>query len=110
MELVQHHNIRYELLKEVSNYLNLVASITPELLVQYIYQILNSILKGKHCLSRLVYQIGESNIKSMFPLMKYLIKILNTVKSSNDLMYILKTIYLISLNHTQVSFIFNFVL
>ena len=102
IKLLQHHNIKRELLREICSYLNLVACRSPELLVDYIYYIVNAIFKGNTCLSRLLFQICEAQIECIYPLTKHLIKTLKTSEPSEDLINILKIMYMISLNHVQV--------
>ena len=103
IKILQHHNVKPELLREICSYLNLVACRMPEYLVDYVYYIVSALLKGHHCLSHLLYQICESNIECIYPLTRHLIKSLKFIKSTKDLIYILQIMYLVSLNHVQVN-------
>jgi len=104
VKLLQHNNIKRELLREICSYLNLVACRSPELLVDYVYYIVNAIFKGNSCLSRLLFQLTETNIECIYPLTKHLVKSLKTIDSPEDLITVLKIMYMISLSHVQVSF------
>lgn len=104
IKLLQHHNCKRELLREISSYLNLVACRSPELLNDYVYYIVNAMLKGSlPGLAHLLYQICESSIEGIYPLIKHLIKGLRMLESSNDLLNVLQIMYLVSLNHVQVA-------
>lgn len=102
VKLLQHNNIKRELLREICSYLNLVACRSPELLIDYVYYIVNAIFKGNSCLSRLLFQLTETNIECIYPLTKHLVKTLKTIESPEDLITILKIMYMISLSHVQV--------
>ena len=102
VKLLQHHNIKPELVKEISSYLNLVACRSSEILVDYVYYILNAILKGHTSLTQLLYQICESQPECIYPLVKHLIKALKLIDLTSDLVYILQIMNLVSLNHVHV--------
>lgn len=102
IKLLQHHNIKKELLREICSYLNLIAIRFPELLIKYTYYIFNAVLKGHTCLTHLLYQICEAKIECIYPLIRYLIQSLTIIENKNDLSYVFQIIYLISLNHVQL--------
>lgn len=105
VKLLQHNNIKRELLREICSYLNLVACRSPELLIDYVYYIVNAIFKGNTCLSRLLFQLTETNIECIYPLTKHLVKSLKTIDSPEDLITILKIMYMISLSHVQLTIV-----
>ncbi len=102
IKLLQHHNIKPELLKEICSYLNLIACRSSELLTDYVYYILNAIVKGHMSLTQLLYQVCESHPECIYPLVKHLVKALRVIEPSSDLAYILQIMYLVSLNHAHV--------
>jgi hypothetical protein len=102
IKLLQHSNLKRELLREVCSYLNLVASRSPDLLIDHVYHIVNAIYRGNSCLSKLLFHLCEANVECIYPIMKHLVKCLKTIDSSDDLIHILKTMYIISLHHVQV--------
>jgi hypothetical protein len=103
IKLLQHHNIKPDLLKEICSYLNLIACRSSELLTDYVYYILNAIVKGHTSLTQLLYQVCESHPECIYPLVKHLVKALRVIEPSSDLAYILQIMYLVSLNHVHVS-------
>ncbi len=108
VKLLQHHNVKVELLHEICSYLNLVACRAPEILVDYVYYILNAVQKGHTSLTHLLFQICEYNIECIYPLTRNLIKILKIIQSVPDLINVLQIMYLISLNHVQVKYLFYY--
>jgi protein melted len=102
IKLLQHHNIKRELLREICSYLNLVASRSPDLLIDHVFHITNAIYRGNTCLSRLLFHLCESNVECIYPITKHLIKCLKTIDSNEDLINVLKIMYIISLHHVQI--------
>jgi hypothetical protein len=82
--------------------LNLISSKETITLSENIEFVVDAILKGQYNLCRLLYQICECNIECIYPLTKHLIKMMQIVDNKCDTQYLLKIIYLISLNHVQV--------
>ncbi len=82
--------------------MNLIACRDPKLLIHYVSYIVDAILKGNSTLCRLLYQLCETDIECIYPLTKHLIKALKILNTS-DATHILQILYLISLNHVQVS-------
>ena len=96
-----------ELSREISSYLNLIACRDPKLLTHYVHYIVDTILKGNSNLCRLLYQICETDVECIYPLTKHLVKALKIIENTNDAVYILQIMYLISLNHVQVIISFD---
>ena len=103
IKLLQHQNIKRELLREICSYLNLVASRSPDVLIDHVYHFVNAIYRGNSCLSRLLFHLCEANVECIYPITKHLIKCLKTIDSVDDLIHILKIMYIVSLHHVQVS-------
>lgn len=93
-----------ELSREICSYLNLIACRDPSLLLEYVNYIVDILLRGKNSssLSRILLQLCEIDIECIYPLTKHLIKAIKIV-DYNDLIHLLKIMYLISLSHVQVS-------
>ncbi len=115
IKLLQHPNIKPELIKEVCSYLNLIACRSSELLTDYVYYILNAILKGHTILTQLLFQICESQPECIYPLVKHLVRAIKIMSgettssssSSQDLNYLFQIMYLVSLNHVHVRIYFK---
>jgi hypothetical protein len=105
IKLIQHSNVKPELTREVCSYLSLIANRMPELLVDYVYYIVNAIKMGHTSLTYLLFQISEINIDCMYPFVRLIIKMLDKIDSAKDFGYLLQVMYLISLNHIQVRFV-----
>ena len=103
MKLLQRTSIKHELVRETCSYLNLIAARFPELLVDYVSHLANAILGGHTCLCHLLFQICEYNIECVYPLTRVLVTMPRNVDLNNDTIYIFQIVYLISLNHIQVS-------
>ena len=111
IKLIQHHNCKHELLREITSYLSLIACRSPDLLVDHVYYIVSAMLKAGNCqfgLAHLLFQISESHVECIYPLVKHLVKSLKVLGSSNDLINIFQIMYLVSINHVQVILIVFF--
>ncbi|CAF0821844.1 unnamed protein product, partial [Brachionus calyciflorus] len=105
IKLIQHHNCKHDLLKEITSYLSLIACRSPDLLVDHVYCIVSAMLKAgnnQFGLAHLLFQISEANIECIYPLVKHLIKSFKVLASSNDLVNIFQIMYLVSLSHVQL--------
>lgn len=102
VKILHHHTAKRELIREIVSYLSLVACRSPDLLVDYVYYLASGVLKGYAGLASLLYQIAESHIESMYPLVKHLMRGLKLIDSVADFNYVLQIMYLVSLSHVQV--------
>jgi hypothetical protein len=82
--------------------LNLIACRDPNILSEHVSYIVDAILKGQYNLCRLLYQICEANIECIYSLTKHLVKAIKIIGKNEEIAYLLKIMYLISLNHVQV--------
>lgn len=104
IKILHHHNAKRELIREIVSYLNLVACRSPELLVDYVYYLASGMLKGYPGLAGLLYQIAESHVECIYPLVKHFVRGLKLIESVNDFNYVMQIMYLVSLSHVQVWF------
>lgn len=102
IKILHHHNAKRELIREIVSYLNLVACRSPELLVDYVYYLASGMLKGYAGLAGLLYQIAESHVECIYPLVKHFVRGLKLIESVNDFNYVMQIMYLVSLSHVQV--------
>ena len=102
IKILHHHSAKRELIREIVSYLNLIACRSPELLVDYVYYLASGMLKGYAGLGGLLFQIAESHIDCIYPLVKHFVRALKLIESVPDFNYVLQIIYLVSLSHVQV--------